>query len=263
MRAGAFVSAVAALLLLSGCGSSKHAATTRYVKQVNAVMADMRAELGTVAAVNGRFSSHANLRLLAPQLARSERTLATFAARLAALHPPPEAKPVAATLARYVALSRSLVDELHQFAVFIPGFGAAIKQADRAAAAFRRAAHTVKTPPAEVTVVSTYAAGLEAPLSALRRLAPPDVLRPTYDSEVHVLLATRATALELAAALGARKTITARALVVQLSRDAAGNGSIATQRAEIAAVRAYDAKVADIYRLERRAQQQLVRLRTS
>ena len=257
------VVAIAASLLAAGCGGSKHAAVTRYVKQVNAVTTGMRAQLGDVAAVNARFQSHQDPSVLGPQLARSEKTLALLGARLAALKPPPAAKPVAATLARYVALARALVAELHRFTVFLPAFGAAAKAADRAGAAFRNAARTAKTLPTESAAVAAYAAGLAAPLASLRRLAPPSVLRPSYASEVLVLQRTRATASALAAALRLKETSKARALVFQLAKDAAGNGSIATQRAEIAAVRAYDAKVTELGRLQTLAQQQLARLQSS
>jgi hypothetical protein len=230
------------------------------VKQVNAVTAGLHVELGNVAAVNARFGSHQNLGVLAPQLAQSERTLALLGARLAALHPPPEAKPVAATLARYVAVARTLAAELHQFALFIPPFSAAVKQADGVAAAFRRAARTAKTAPVQAAAVAAYGGGLSRPLAALGRLSPPQVLRPSYVSEVHVLQTSRTTALALAAALRLHQAAKTHALVQQLGRETAGNGSIATQRAQIAAVRAYDAKVAEIRRLQLLAQRQIAAL---
>ena len=230
------------------------------MKQVNAVTAGLHAELGNVAAVNARFGSHQSLSVLAPQLAQSERTLAQLAARLAALKPPQEAKPMAATLARYVAVARSLVAELHGFALFIPPFSATVKRADRVSAAFRRAARTAKGLPAQAAAVAAYGEGLSRPLAELGRLSPPQVLRPSYVSEVRVLQSSRTTALALAAALRLRQAAKVHALVQQLARETAGNGSVATQRAQIAAIRAYDAKVAEIGRLQSRAQRQMAAL---
>lgn len=247
-------------LAVAGCGGSKNAAVKRYAQQVNAVTSDMRLELEQVAATNVAFRSSANLPELAPKFARAERSLTTFAARLAALRPPPEAKQVAATLARLVALEQSLVAELHDFAIFLPAFREALVPYRDAIAAFQREAHVVKTATAEATVVATYASALSQPLGALARLTPPAVLAPTYAAEVHVLRSSRATARSLAAALRARQTARAHVLLVQLSRDAVSGGSVATQRAQIAAVRAYDAKVQQVTSLENRAQLELAHL---
>ncbi|HEY2543997.1 MAG TPA: hypothetical protein VGH92_13220, partial [Gaiellaceae bacterium] len=207
-----------------------------------------------------RFAAHGKLDVLTPQLARSRRTLRTFGVQLSALRPPPEAKPLAATLAKLVTVERSLVDEMYRFTVFLPAFQAAITPADRAVASFRRAATAAKTSPAEAAATSAYAAALSLPIAALARLSPPAVLRPAYASEVHVLRSTRATARALTAALRARQATKAHILIVRLALVARGNGTLATQRAEIAAVSAYDAKVLEIGHLETRAQQQLLRL---
>lgn len=254
------VAGVVLALALSGCGGSKNAAVKRYAQQVNAVTSGMRLDLEQVAAANVAFRSKANLAELAPKLALAERSLATFAARLAALRPPPAAKQVAATLARLVALERALVAELHDFAIFLPAFREALVPYRKAIVAFQRAARTVKTATAEAVVVDTYARALSPPLAALARLSPPAVLEPTYAAEVRVLRSSRATALSLAAALRARQTGRAHALLVQLSRDAVSGGSLAAQRAQIAAVQAYDAKVQNVTNLENRAQLELARL---
>jgi len=260
VRPFAFAAGVALALAVSGCGGSKNAAVERYAQQVNAVASGMRLQLEQVAAANVAFRSNANLAELAPKLARAERSLATFSARLAALRPPPEAKPVAATLAQLVALERALVAELHDFARFLPAFREALVPYRKAVVAFQRAAHAVKTATAEATVVDAYANALSQPLGALARLSPPAVLAPTYAAEVRVLRSSRATALALAAALRARQTGRAHALLVQLSHDAVSGGSVATQRAQIASVRAYDAKVQRVTILENRAQLELARL---
>ena len=247
-------------LAVSGCGGSKNAALTRYAQQVNAVTSGMRLELEQVAAVNADFRSSADLAALAPKFAKAERTLGTFSARLAALQPPPEAKPVAATLAQLVAVERALVSELHRFAVFLPAFRDALVPYGRAVTAFRSAARVVKTATAEATVVDAYASALSRPVASLARLSPPAVLAPTYNAEVRLLRRSRATALSLAAALRAGQTAEAHALLVRLSQVAVSGGSVAAQRAQIAAVRAYDAEVARVTSLENRAQLQLSRL---
>ena len=247
-------------LTVSGCGGSKNAALAHYVQQVNAVAAGMRLELEQVAAANAGFRSTADLAALAPKFARAQRNLGTFAARLAALDVPPKAKPVAATLAKLVAVERALVGELHRFAVFLPAFREALAPYGRAVAAFRSAARVVKTAKEEASVVDTYANALSQPLAALARLSPPAVLAPTYGAEVRVLRRSRTTALSLAAALRAGRPAQAHALLVQLSQIAVSGGSLAAQRAQIAAVRAYDAEVGRATTLENRAQLELVHL---
>ena len=260
LRPAAIVAGIVFVLAVSGCGSSKNEALKRYVQQVNTVASGMRFELEQVAAVNANFRSTADLAALAPKFARAERSLGTFAARLAALDPPPEAKPVAATLAKLVAIERALAAELHRFAVFLPAFRKAIAPYGRAVAAFQSAARAVKTATTEASVVDAYANALSRPLAALARLSPPAVLAPTYTTEVHQLRGSRTAALSLAAALRARRAAQAHALLVQLSHIAVSGGSLAAQRAQIEAVRAYDAEVARAANLENRAQLELVHL---
>jgi len=248
------------MLAVSGCGSSKNEALKRYVQQVNAVASGMRFELGQVAAVNASFRTSADLAALAPKFARAQRSLGTFAARLAALAPPPEAKPVATTLAKLVSVERALVTELHRFAVFLPAFRKALAPYSRAVAAFQKAARVVKTAKEEASVVDVYANALSQPLAALAQLSPPAVLAPTYMTQVSLLRSSRTTALSLAAALRAGRAARAHALLVHLSQIAVSGGSLSAQRAQIAAVRAYDAEVARATTLQNRAQLELVHL---
>ena len=248
------------MLAASGCGGSKNEALAHYVQQVNAVAAGMRLELEQVAAVNASFRSTADLAALAPKFARAQRDLGTFAARLAALDAPPEAKPVAATLAKLVAVEQALAGELHRFAVFLPAFRKVLAPYGRAVAAFRIAARVVKTARAEASVVDGYANAMSQPLAGLARLSPPAVLAPTYAAEVRLLRRSHTTALSLAAALRAGRPAQAHALLVQLSQIAVSGGSLAAQRAQIAAVRAYDAEVGRATSLESHAQLELVQL---
>ena len=247
-------------LAVSGCGGSKNASVKRYVQQVNAIASGMRLQLEQVAGANAGFKSSADLAALAPKFARAERNLATFATRLSALDPPPRAKPVAATLAKLVAVERGLVAELHRFAVFLPAFRKALVPYGRAVTAFRSAARVVKTATTEAIVVDTYANALSQPLAALARLSPPAVLAPTYATEVLVLQKSRVTARSLAAALRAGRTAQAHALLVRLSQIAVSGGSVAAQKAQIAAVRAYDAQVSRTTVLQDQAQLELARL---
>ena len=75
-----------------------------------------------------------------------------------------------------------------------------------------------------------------------------------------MLRSSRATARSLATALRAGQTAQAHALLVRLSQIAVSGGSLAAQRAQIAAVRAYDAEVARTTTLENRAQLELAHL---
>lgn len=247
-------------ILLAGCGSSKHAALKRYVGQVNAVTSGLQAPLGQVAAVNHRFATRASFRTLTPQLAKARRTMRTLAAQLSALQPPAEAKPLAATLARLVALERSLVDEMYRFTVFLPAYQKALVPVDEASRVFRKAAGAAKTPSAQAAAVEAYGNGVSAPIAALMKLRPPAVVEPTYSTELRALEATRATALALTAALRLHQPKRAHALIVRLAQIGVSGGSLSAQRAEIAAVRAYDAKVTRVTRLEAAAQRELARL---
>jgi hypothetical protein len=251
------------MLLLAGCGSSKHAAVNRYVHQVDAVSSGLKVELGQVSAMNLRFNARANFNVLTPQLAEAQRTMRTYAEQLAALKPPPQAKTLAATLAKLVAVERSLVGEMYQFTVFLPEYQAALAPVGRASRTFRSAARAAKTVAAQAAAVGAYAGGLAKPIAALEQLRPPAVLGPTYSIELHTLRTSRQTGIELAAALRAKQAQRAYKLDVQLAKIGVVSGSVSAQKAEIAAVRAYNQKVAQVSRLQTAAQRELLRLQQS
>ncbi|MBV8480330.1 MAG: hypothetical protein JOY72_08505 [Actinobacteria bacterium] len=259
-RAGSFLLCALVVLVAAGCGSSQRAQLKKYVEQVNAVETQLQAPLAQVANTNRDFTTTSHLEKLAPKLAQDERTIHTLRVRLAALHPPAAARPVAVLLAKLVAEEESLAHQIRLTAVFLPAFRADLARVAPVSNAFRAAAHAAKTVPTEVAALDAYAQGLKAPLAALRALTPPPIIRPEYEAQLHALGGSRSTAIRLAAAVRAKKTTEAHALVEQLGRLGVSSQSISAQRAQIAAVRAYDAQVDRVNALGEQVQRELIKV---
>jgi len=96
-------------------------------------------------------------------------------------------------------------------------------------------------------------------LSRLARLHPPPVSHPRYSTQVDTLKRMSASAGRLAAALATGNSNVAP-LLQAFDTAAGGNQSIAAQRAQIAAIREYDAQAARIDSLARSVEAERARL---
>jgi len=227
-------------LVAAGCGhqSSERPAVARYVKQVNTIEAALAAPLASVTSAGNAFSRQQrsggyvlsqrpagkSILVLGPSpeqtLQKALTGIRALRARLAAVGAPPAAGHLRvlgpATRQLETVLSRRTA------------YGAAAVSAVFAtkAAALRR-----------------FQATTHALVVQLHRLRPPPVSRPGYVAEVTALRGMGASAGRLAAMLASGGSANVGPVLAQFDR-AAGNGdTLAVQRAEIAATRAYDSRV--------------------
>ena len=250
-------------VLAAGCGGGQRSSVAHYIEQVNAIEDGLRGPIAQVVKANRQVSGHADLAKLAPRLARSEETIGTLRSRLAALDPPPAANRLHRRLLLLVDAEAGLARELHQLAVFLPRYQAALAGLAPASARLRKSLGAARTAAAEAQALEQYRGDLATPLARLRPLDPPPVLRPGYEAQVATLVRVRSTAAALAEALRTKRDAEARTLIQQLGAASVSGGSLEVQRAQIRAVRAYDARVRQIDDLAGRVRTEFANLETS
>jgi hypothetical protein len=163
-------------------------------------------------------------------------------------------------LAQFVAAEKTLTAQEHGFAVFLPKFSATLKSLGPVVTRYRLAVSAAKSSTTQAAALDTYAHGLERPLAVLRKLEPPPVLRPSYTTQVETLSGSRSTGLALATALRKGQEARASTLAKRLARINVSGSSLAAQRAQIAAVKSYDAEVDRVGTLNNRVQREVLRL---
>ncbi|MBV8479402.1 MAG: hypothetical protein JOY72_03780 [Actinobacteria bacterium] len=267
--AGAVTAAI--LVSLPQHQSAKRHALETYIKNVDAVESRMTYSLTQVLAA---YRGFAREKTVTPktraQLAQAETTLASLRRQIAAVPAPADATKLRADVVKLVGDETSVTHEVSLLANFSPGFAAALAQLHTAASALSLALSAIKTPAshairgtksqiakaqaaftsasdqaasAQAQAVGEYDAIVGRQLARLRRLSPPRVLAPSLKSEVDGLVATERSGERLATALKNKD----RSHVAELARTftlaTRSSQTPAAQKAEIAAVKAYDARV--------------------
>jgi hypothetical protein len=272
--------------LLAGCGSSTNSArpaVAQYVNRVNAIESQLAKPLQSVTKAGRQFASNqgktvGSLTSLSG-LADEQALLGALAqikvlrSRLAAIDPPVAAVHLRKLLLALVDGETGMTRELASLVAFLPRFAATLSSLTPATNRLQ-AALAVTQPlgvgtagvTAELAVkaraLTAYEAALGTVLTQLGRLHPPPVSRPQYSTQVGTLRRMSAAAGKLAQALGAGNANVAP-LLHAFDAAAAGNQTVAAQRAQDAAIRAYDARAARLDRLAQAVEVERARLSTT
>jgi hypothetical protein len=290
--AAALAVAAALVVTLTGrsSGSPKHKAVAGYIQAVNQAQLQMHTQLTkTVKAYADFQRGNVPAKTLTPELAASESTLRRLGRTLAAIPAPPEAKHLRVLLGRLTVAEVAIAHEVAQLAAFARPYAALLRQAKLAAAVLSHALGAVKTPTphkirgTKAQVKKAQAAFLAAANAAagrqadavdaydakitiierrLRRLDPPAVMRPANNGQIRTLEASRVAGAALSAEL--RKTNRSRVPVLgrRFTLAARIAGSVSAQRAQIAAIKAYNRRVRGIGTLQGEIRQELVHVQT-
>ena len=278
-RAAAVLSLLA--LVAGGCGkqSSQRPAIARYVKQVNTIEAALAAPLASVTSAGNAFSREQrsggdvlsqrpagkSILVLGPSpeqtLQKALTRIRALRARLAAIGAPPAAGHLRVLVLELIDGDAAMTRELAELVAYLPAYAATLGSLGPATRQLetvlsRRTAYGAA---AVRAVFATKAAALRrfqvttgTLVLQLHRLRPPPVSRPGYAAEVTALQGMGASAGRLAAMLAAGGSANVRPVLAQFDR-AAGNGeTVAVQRAEIAADRAYDSRVSALNALSQK-----------
>lgn len=285
--AGAVAAAVTVTLARGSSESPAHRRVSAYIKQVDGVQQDLGFRLTRLLAAYRGFTNGNGGPRVRSQLAEAERTLRTLVRRVRALEPPPEAKQLHRLIVRLVVLDADVAHEVLQIATFSPQFREAVAGAVKASRRLSKELAAVKFPtphkvhgtPAKIAkaradyharataaagaqadAVERYSAALSRVLLKLHALRPPLVLAPEFHAQERAFAATRRAGLTLSAGLRSSDLSHVPLLSRRFSVAARSAGSVASQRAQIAAIKAYNARVRQVGALGGRIRTEVTRL---
>jgi hypothetical protein len=284
--------AVAAALVVTLAGRSpaspKHDAVAAYIKDVDLIQQQMQAQLTkTVKAYRAFSSGGTPSKTLTPQLLQAEQTLKRLQRRIVSLPAPAPARHLRALLIQLTGTEVSSAHEIGQLSVFAPQYSVVLKQAKTAGAELSRALAAVKPPTAhkirgtkqqvkkaqaafaaaasaaaaqQADAVDVYVTKVGALERRLRKLRPPPVMAPSYRTQLRTLEASRRSGLALALGLRQRDRSHVSVLGRKFTLAARLAGSVSAQKAEIAAIKAYNSRVRAVGTLQGKIQRELSRL---
>jgi hypothetical protein len=258
----------AALLVLAvlaaGCGGDgahERRAIASYFTEVNQVQAQMARPLLEVSRANRAFAQgKADPAKTRARLARSEATFAKLRRKLSAIQPPPEGKRMQSLLLELVDRQRELSDETVRMARFMPPFAAALQPVGPAGKDLRTVLNGKGSAPEKAAALELYAQRLNGVLARLRPLDPPPSSRPTWEVQLRTLRSVRASVLALAKALREKRSQDVATLLHRFDLAASSSRSLAAQRLQVAAIRAYNRRVRGLDRVSREIALERVRL---
>ncbi len=283
--------AVAVVLGVSGLWSrdpgSARPSVARYITDVNAIQQQMRLPLARLKnAYDGLSTRRTNANTTA-RLAKAEATLETLQRQLAALPAPPAAAKLRALLLKVVRQEIVLARELHQLALFLPRFQTLLAAAKNAGTVLGRQLAAVEEPKAQVVqgtaeqiekakaafaaaanraaaaqakALDGYTRTLAALVRKLRPLEPPPVRAPARRAELHRLGAARDAGVALARELRKQDRSRVPALTRAFQQALRLSGSLAAQRSQIAAVKAYNDRVRQVSKGQAQVENEIIRL---
>jgi hypothetical protein len=268
--------------------SRQRKAVSDYIDTVNLIQNQMHIQLTRVSFAYRDLATHSGRRKLAPrELGAAATTLTRLDRRLVATPAPPEAKKLRALLVRLVAQQASLTREVQQLATFTPRFSVFLDRLRTASTRFDTAMRSIPKPTlktvrgtkaqaaaavreyraqqdaaaaAQARAIDTYVAGVTELVTGLRKLTAPAVVAPAYDAEVRALHDVAAAGKRLSAELRTADRTHAADRIRTFTLAGREAGTLAVQRAQIAAIRAYNRRSHAIGTSSSAVQAELTRL---
>lgn len=258
-----------------------------YIKSVDAIQQQLRLPLTQLLTAYRSFSALSSDPKEQSRLTAADRTLRTVEARLSALTAPPAAAKLRLLLAQLVRAEDKVAVEIEQLARFMPRFHAVIavttlanrqlglaltavtqpkshkvrgtpKQIAAAKAAYTKAANRAAA--AQADAVDAYERVLARARQRLLSLRPPAVMAPVYRAQVKTLEATQRAGAALSRELRKPNRAGVPVLSRRFTEASRLSGSVAAQRAEIAAIKGYNARVRALGTLQASIQREVSRL---
>lgn len=249
--------------LVAGCGgqSSQRPAAVRYIKQVGQIEAALATPFAAVTQAGTDFAKaqgvHATVltRLAAGSaeatLLRARRQIESLRRRLAEIPAPAAARHLRSLLLELIDLQARTTREVAMLVAFVPQFAGtlrplgsatrrlelALSQRSAYGAAAVAAAYSAKA-----AALRSFRERVDAVAARLHRLRPPAVSKPGYRAQLAALAGISTSAGKLASALANGSQRNVGRLLTDFDRAALSTQSRAVQKAQIDAVRAYDAQ---------------------
>jgi hypothetical protein len=291
--AAAAAVAAAIVVTVTGRGSAEspaHRSVSAYIEQVDGVEQELSYRLTRMAAAYRGFTSKKPQPRAEADVTAAEKTISALERRVSALEPPPEAIRLHRLLLRLLRAETGVAREVTQLTAFTPRFRSTLARASVAsrrlaadlAAARVPAAHAVRGTPkqiaharavyrqaavaaarAQADAVDAYCRRLGAVVSSLRALRPPPVMAPALQAQIGGLVATSRAGRVLAGELRGADLANVPVLSRRFSGAARSAGTVVAQRTEIAAIKAYNARVRTVAAIDSRIHAEVVRLQVA
>jgi hypothetical protein len=254
--------AIAVALLAAGCGgTSRRAVVGRYIDSVNAVDAKLAEPLRTISLADHDFAQrHSDTSSVLVRLRSSEARIHVLARRLATVPAPPEARTLRRLLLELLGHEQSLVGEVEKMAVFIPAFNRALAPLAAADAQLRPTLARKTTPAMKAAALARFRSRVGAAEARVRTLRPPPSSTPTWSQQLATLERVGTAAGALETALLAKQASAIPKLVHEFDVAASSSQALPAQRAEIAAIVAYDKRIKSLDGLGTRIAREEARL---
>jgi predicted metal-dependent hydrolase len=252
-----------AALLAAGCGDGggRREDVASYIERVNSIQLSMRQPLVALAQATREFSlNNAALRRARPRLAKSERAIHTLDRRLRELDPPPEAQRLHKRLLQLVTAEAALTRELRQTTVYLPQLQTAVKPLTPAGRNLRRALASAKNGQQQAKALDEYQTVLELTMGRLRALDPPALLAGVHRAQYQTLQRVDTAAAALAAALRRKDAAALPKRIHNFQQASLSGDSVSAQRARIAGIQGYNARVKELRKIARDVQRERDRL---
>ena len=160
-----------------------------------------------------------------------------------ALEPPPEAKRLHTLYVQYLEMQAGLTNEVEQLAEFTPRFKQRLGALRTDERRLRRALAAATTADSQAAAIDRYGRDVGAVLQTLRPLDPPAPMAAAYETEIDTLADVQQAAAALAEALRNDDAEALPAKILQLAKATRASQSIAAQRSNIAALKAYNQRI--------------------
>jgi hypothetical protein len=244
VRPLALLGAFVCVVVFAGCGDGRREAVGKYVDSVNAIQDDMRLPLARVQSAyrelgrSGSSPDAAN-----PQLWAAVRSLQTLHDRLVTLDAPPDAAALDRDLRQLTAREVSFAREMAMYGDYVPRYRRGLAPLAASNRQFQTTLRGAKGPAAQIAALRAYRRGIVPVIATLDRLRPPPLLVPLHTRQLDSLRRVSALAGRLAAALARQDLAHIGPLLAAFQRASQSTSSVAAQREQIAAARAYNRRL--------------------
>lgn len=242
LLAGAIVVAA-----LAGCGGggghARRDAVNLYFDRVDRAQAGLAARQPAIDKALAAFSVKGNSDAEVRALVRARLELDRARRAVAAVTPPPEARALHRDLVRLLAGQAAIADELVRMSGFMPRLQSVLRPLVPAAAALNQDLRAAKGYAPVGAAFARYRSSLTEVIARLDALDPPPVLQPVVVGDRRLLANVVALCRRAEAALAAHEAAKADAAVRAVFAANAVVETKRTQAAQLAAARAYNARL--------------------
>jgi hypothetical protein len=234
-----------------------------YLDRINAAQAPVSQRSRAINASFRSFSTAVNTPKEVRALQRSAAELRRALRDVRRVHPPAEAQRLHADVVRLLAAQTAIAAELVWTARFAPQLNRALQPLRAAGAQVAADLHGKKRWAAQAAAFERYRGSLGAVLAQLEQLRAPSVLRPGLVGEQSILRQSVALSASVAAALRKHDRKAAAAGIRSLFGLSIGASAVRMRRDQIAAARAYNARLSVLSQLAAKIARERQRLSTT